>query len=1103
MNTPVEKRLISFFLAVVMALSMVSVVFAGEAPAESTEVQRAAQTESDLIAQAKTLGDKIKSLRSYGDWNGLVELTGKTDVSADKNKKEARIEGLRGRYYFLVSHNNTNLVFDGSGTIKEDGTIQALTEFTLQSSGTGQYILPGNQVTPNNAVTLVPYKNSINPHAKYAILMNNKTMLAYPATNTLAGTKYRFGTIAGNTNTVIFVYLFHNPGSSYTVIHRSIENRSPTEHLMEYWEGGKSFAWSNYFPQNNGSTYVGSPNSSHSIYLYRLWSTKELKDAIDAVNSYLSDPAAYPEGVYASFLTCLSESIAIYEKYNGYLSRNLGYGEYPDEAMGRQANALLSYVTLLGSEQEFIEIPVEILDFRADGVLFDNMGRYNLRYDYSDFQAALAGSEGYAQIAADQIPEVFRNNDLPELPGKVIVFDNSSSLINVTSHNAYRTGLTKQTLVDGKLLYDEQTIAFVAYLIYKQCYGSAYNVIINSNTDPYEKMKKGIALGSWDETFKKIGKNGGALLWSKVTTAFDMAYYLLTYLWQPAPQVDGNKLSDGYYYNLQVPERSTLRLYQDDDTNMYTMDASLSMGYADRYILNAPSAQPGMKTQPLFAPIDGLGFEAEGYLNDYDNRDTDAASGDMIRTGHDSSDSNFHFTAHAYGSFVYYEDQLQEFTFRGDDDVYFFINDQMVLDLGAGHTAASGTVRLNDIAATFGFKDGDVCTFDMFYAERATTASNLRFSTNIKIVDTSALTTKGQYLEQTGNKSFIDPSTGMGAAIIDNGLVSIGSTVGYSFDIRNGGDLPLYNVSFVDKTLGTSISPKEIKLYDPDCTNGAETAITDIGVYYRSYDPETDTLFSGNPAKLSFAEMEDMVSKAVGNHKSLEPGGYYWVSMENERQLKDLLTLGIPTNCLFSVYGFKRKTVDSDRPFSNTVTSNCYYYWAERDNMITGSASRILQVPDPSQIQPPVGERIEIVLDYGKAVKIPVQLFEDAVSADGTVYVGEFAGLVTEGYHEQLLKRLPGDQLCTTAQDGFEADQGFFSRDGENILYRPQHFLHRVETAYALVELNGCSIGTEGKTTEYKYILLELALIPATSVYYEAEDFVQQRFPSRKKRRRG
>lgn len=95
--------------------------------------------------------------------------------------------------------------------------------------------------------------------------------------------------------------------------------------------------------------------------------------------------------------------------------------------------------------------------------------------------------------------------------------------------------------------------------------------------------------------------------------------------------------------------------------------------------------------------------------------------------GNEGNDHNYHFTMELHTTFTYQGGQT--FSFTGDDDVWVFINDQLVIDLGGVHSALSSSINLD----TLGLTEGDIYNFDLFFAERHTTESNFTATTNIEL----------------------------------------------------------------------------------------------------------------------------------------------------------------------------------------------------------------------------------------------------------------------------------------------------------------------------------------------------------------------------------
>jgi len=93
------------------------------------------------------------------------------------------------------------------------------------------------------------------------------------------------------------------------------------------------------------------------------------------------------------------------------------------------------------------------------------------------------------------------------------------------------------------------------------------------------------------------------------------------------------------------------------------------------------------------------------------------------------SNHNFGFTMELHHEFTYQGGE--KFNFSGDDDVWVFINNRRVIDLGGVHNQMSAGFSLDSIADEFGLVEGQKYYIDVFYAERHTTESNCLITTNL------------------------------------------------------------------------------------------------------------------------------------------------------------------------------------------------------------------------------------------------------------------------------------------------------------------------------------------------------------------------------------
>lgn len=89
---------------------------------------------------------------------------------------------------------------------------------------------------------------------------------------------------------------------------------------------------------------------------------------------------------------------------------------------------------------------------------------------------------------------------------------------------------------------------------------------------------------------------------------------------------------------------------------------------------------------------------------------------------------NFSFCTELHTTFEYQSGMRFEFT--GDDDVWVFVNNALVIDLGGVHNSKNAYLNLDDLSS---LKFGQTYNFDFFQCERHEDRSTSRIVTNIKM----------------------------------------------------------------------------------------------------------------------------------------------------------------------------------------------------------------------------------------------------------------------------------------------------------------------------------------------------------------------------------
>lgn len=555
-----------------------------------------------------------------------------------------------------------------------------------------------------------------------------------------------------------------------------------------------------------------------------------------------------------------------------------------------------------------------------------------------------------------------------------------------------RTNLVEARLgADGKPVYTEATVGYIAQYMqktlpekWKNSDGS-YNMWYVMGTKLFDNNNNyvgntGSATRDLAEVFRQC-INGGlgsmadtrskALAEAKdCRTYYDAAYFLLQ-----------NLYSDNSGYGQTVKEYSQIHLVKKGDHYVYnsaydgsvynTASGAIYNSQTDHVTTRANTTYVRGNLQPenRFDPINGK------YYGNNGNKYLEVVDPNQVDITHYYNNTNYNMTLEGHAQFIFYEDDNLYFNFTGDDDVYLYINGVRVLDMGGAHAISKCGIKLNDVKALCGLKDGQVYDFDFYYMERHGTAANFGIETNIKIVDPSMLTEKVAYQNgvNVGNYGFVDAE----------------KPVRYQFKLTNNGDAKIEELTFRDNDIGVSLSKDAISL-------NPATAITDLYASVIGSDGTTKTSYTAGEL--------------------------------TEEDLKTLLKNGLEIGDTISIFGFSYRIPDgswSNDKFTNTVYTSAiskgenashktlngiatctvqkqqftymgihYYEWMGKG--VTATKAELIEAVTKAGVTNP-GTDIQLCGPNGKTDSTAVN--ENAkVTADGITYTGTETGSDTYYY---------------------------------------------------------------------------------------------------------